>query len=129
MGHHFRNIQPRKTIMQTVSRMVALISLLVMGAIALPAAASQNAPIAPGLQSAVMMSEMEGGYTTPVAFKSGLRHMSLEEMGAVIVGAAVVGTAADLVFDGGLFGIVGVVVGAALGSEWYEKDLWPFNKL
>jgi len=97
-----------------------------LGAIAFPAAASEGPIVTGSLQPAVMTTDLNGNLLMPVAFKSGLRHMSMEELVAIVAGAAAVGTAADMVFDGGAVTILGVVVGAALGSEWYEKGMWPF---
>jgi len=112
--------------MRSALRVVTSILVLMMGAIALPAAASEGPMAAEGLQPAVMATDISGDPLMPVAFKSGLRHMSMEELVAIVAGAAVVGTAADWVFEGGAVTILGVVVGAALGSEWYEKGMWPF---
>jgi hypothetical protein len=40
----------------------------------------------------------------------------------------IVGTAADMAFSGGVFTVLGVVAGAALGNEWYDRGLWPFDR-
>jgi hypothetical protein len=103
----------------------AVTALVLMGAVALPAAASEG-PAAATVQPAVLSSAMDRDMLMPTAFKSGFRHMSLEEVVAILAGAAAVGTAADWVFGGGTVTILGVVAGAALGSEWYERRIWPF---
>jgi hypothetical protein len=112
--------------MRTALRVIASIFMLMMGVVALPAAASEGSFAAEGLQPAVVLPGADGGAVMPAAFKSGLRHMSMEELVAIVAGAAVIGTAADWAFQGGALTILGVVVGAALGSEWYERGMWPF---
>jgi len=106
--------------MHTVLRIIVSFLVLMVGANALPAAASD------GLQPAVVTQRTAAGYTAPVAFNTGIRNITLGEVAAILGGATVVGTAADMTFSGGVFTILGVVAGAALGSEWYERRMWPF---
>ncbi|KOR33310.1 hypothetical protein TI05_01805 [Achromatium sp. WMS3] len=94
--------------------------ILALGAIAMPASATE------GLQSAHMSANSEA-HATPVLFKSDIRKMKVEELAAIAAGAAVIGTIADMYLDSGLFTILGITAGAALGSYWYEEELWPFG--
>jgi hypothetical protein len=106
--------------MRTILRVVVSILMLMVGAAALPAAAAE------GLQPAVVTPSTAAGYAEPAAFNTGIRNITLGEVAAILGGAAIVGTAADMTFSGGVFTILGVVAGAALGSEWYERRMWPF---
>lgn len=80
-----------------------------------------------GLQPAVMTTETSIDSFTPVIFKSGLRDMEVEEIAAIVAGAAVIGSIADMFFDSGLITILALTGGAALGSHWYEERMWPFD--
>jgi hypothetical protein len=106
--------------MRAILRMVMSVFMLALGTIALPAAATE------GLQATVMTAGVSDSQLTPVAFNTSIRTITLGEVAAIIGGATVVGTAADMVFNGGVFTVLGVVAGAALGSEWYERRMWPF---
>lgn len=112
--------------MRTVFRVATALLVWMMGAISLPAAASEGAAVMEGMQPAVMVTEARPDYTVPVAFKSGLGHMTVEEMVAIAIGAGIVGSAADMYLGGGALTVLGAIVGAALGSEWYERHMWPF---
>jgi hypothetical protein len=96
------------------------ILMLMLGATALPVSAAE------GVQPEVVSSGVADGQAVPAAFNTGIRNITLGEVAAIIGGAAIVGTAADMGLSGGVFTILGVVAGAALGSEWYERRLWPF---
>jgi hypothetical protein len=110
--------------MRTVLRTVFAILILMMGAATLPATAAS----APAAQPAVLTTDTSSARFTPVAFNTDIRHISLAEAAAIIGGAVVVGTAADMAFSGGVFTALGAVAGAVLGSEWYERGMWPFNR-
>ena len=46
---------------------------------------------------------------------------------AAIVGGGLIGAAvADSFLGGGLFTVVGVLVGAVAGNSWYDRHYWPF---
>jgi hypothetical protein len=93
---------------------------LYLGTMSLPVAATEY------LQPTVMTIDNLNNFT-PVVFKSDLNHMKVEEMVAIAVGAAVVGSMADMFFESGIGTIVGVVTGMALGSHWYEEGWFPFS--
>lgn len=105
--------------MRTALQIFVSIFMLMIGAVSLPVAASE------GFQPAVLIEGVPGEMT-PVAFNTGIRNITLGEVAAIVGGAAIVGTAADVTLSGGIFTVLGVVAGAALGSEWYERRLWPF---
>jgi hypothetical protein len=105
--------------------MIVSLLVLVAGTVAWPAAAAEWPSGTGGLMPAVVLANTDNGVVTPVAFDPG--HMTSAQLAAIIVGAGVVGTAADMVFEGGaITTALGVVVGAFLGNEWYEKGYWPF---
>ncbi|KOR30501.1 hypothetical protein TI04_05550 [Achromatium sp. WMS2] len=82
---------------------------------------------ADSLQPAVLNSNSTGGFV-PVIFKSSFRDMKVEEVAAIAAGAAVVGTVADMFFDSGLVTMGAIAIGAAVGSYWYEEEMWPFSE-
>lgn len=105
--------------MRTKMRAAVSALALVISAVTLPAAADN-------LQPAVMTGDTVGN-TTPVMFKSKLTDMKVEELAAIAVGAAVIGTFTDMFFESGIGTVIGIAAGAALGSHWYEEGMWPFS--
>lgn len=106
--------------MSNTIRAVVSVLALMLGAITLPVSAAEK------LQPAVMTADTIGE-TTSVIFKSKITDMKVEELAAVAVGAAVVGSFVDMFFESGIGTIIGVAAGAALGSHWYEEGMWPFS--
>lgn len=109
--------------MHSLVRTVFAILILMMGAFTLSATAGSG-----GVQPAVLTSDADSGRFLPAAFKTNIRDMTLGEVAAIVGGAAVVGTAADMTFSGGFFTVLGAAAGAVLGSEWYERGWWPFER-
>jgi hypothetical protein len=107
--------------MRNLFRIFISVIVVGLGSFALPASASE------GLQPTVMAASSSEAHAMPVIFKSDISHMKVEEIAAIAAGAAIIGTVADLYLDSGLFTILGITMGAALGSHWYEEGLWPFN--
>lgn len=107
--------------MRIMFRAVFVVLALMLGSVTMPA-------VAEGLQSAVMTTDTGNGSAMPVIFKSNFRDMKVEEIAAIAAGAAVVGTAADLFFNNGWITVIAIAGGAALGSYWYEQELWPFHE-
>lgn len=107
--------------MRAAFRVVVSALVLMLGVAALPASAAE------GLQPAVVSAASNEGVVTPVIFKSGFSHMKVEELVAIAVGAAIVGSAADMFLESGLATAIAVVAGAAIGSHWYEEELWPLG--
>lgn len=104
--------------MRAISRAVFVGSLLLMGAFTTPATA--------GLQPAIMSATINDGGVVPVIFKTSLGDMKVEEIAAIVVGAAIVGSIADMFFEGGVATILAITGGAAVGSYLYEEKLLPF---
>jgi hypothetical protein len=111
----------RTFIMLNMFRVFVAAIALALGTVALPVSASE------GLHTASMDGNSAAAHAMPVIFKSDFGHMKVEEIVAIAAGAAIVGTIADMYLDSGLFTILGVTVGAALGSHWYEEGYWPFH--
>ena len=57
---------------------------------------------------------------------SDIQGMPAPQLGAIIGGGVIGGALADLVLDGGIITVVGVIVGAAVGNQWYVQRYWPF---
>jgi hypothetical protein len=96
-----------------------LMSVLILMA-ALPAVAASGGPKpTEGFQPAVLSSE--GAPNT-----SNIQHLTLGQAAAMIGGAIIGGTVGNLLLSGTLFTIIGGVIGATLGSEWYDRGMWPF---
>lgn len=108
--------------MYRMLRVTLPVFALIISAIALPVAAVD------GLQPAVMTANTASGSLMPVIFKSSIRDMKVEEIVAIAAGAAIVGSVADMFFNSGLATILAMTGGAALGSYWYEEELWPFHE-
>lgn len=106
--------------MRTTINAVISALMLCLGTITLPAVAAD------GIQPAVATIDNTGDFI-PVIFKSGIKDMEVEEIAAIAAGAAVVGSLADMFFESGIGTILGVAVGASLGSHWYEEGWWPFK--
>ncbi|KOR27660.1 hypothetical protein TI03_06420 [Achromatium sp. WMS1] len=112
----------RVFIVHNMLRMFVAVVGLMLGAVTLPTFATE------GLQSTNMSaSDTQATYSMPVLFKTDIRHMKVEELAAIVAGAAIVGTIADMYLDNGLFTILGITAGAILGNHWYEEGLWPFH--
>jgi hypothetical protein len=110
-----------------------LMAVLILMA-ALPAvAASGGSKPSEGFQPAVLSSATAGGQFQPVValdtgeIKGEIKRMTLGQAAAIIGGAIVGGTVADFLLNGTLYTLIGVVVGAALGSEWYDQGMWPWG--
>jgi hypothetical protein len=110
--------------MRTVLKLIVALVTLLVGTATLPAMAEDLQP--PTLQPAVEYGYALDRHTTPTAFRTGLHNITLGEVVAILGGAALLGTASDMALNGGVFTVLGVVAGAALGSEWYERRIWPF---
>jgi len=55
-----------------------------------------------------------------------IKQMTMGQAAAILGGAIVGGSIIDRVLDGTVFTLMGVVAGAVLGNEWYERGMWPF---
>jgi hypothetical protein len=126
--------------MRTILRVFTPLLFLVLGAAALPVAAAEGAAgaapataaAAPATAAATPAPAAQPAHPPAAASPAGklasatTHRFPPGKVAAIIAGAVIVGTAADVTFSGGLFTVVGVVVGAALGSVWYERGMWPF---
>ena len=83
------------------------------------------APSVGGVQSAVM-TDSTVGQARPVSLESDLRHLTLVQAVAIVGGAMAGGAVVDRLLDGTIFTVVGIILGATLGNEWYERGMWPF---
>lgn len=109
-----------RTILQAL--MSALVLVLTMAVLPATAATTNG-----GFQTAVMSHETMGKFQPAAALSSSdIKHMSLGQAAAIIGGAIVGGSLIDMVADGTVFTILGVVAGAALGNEWFDRGMWPF---
>jgi len=108
--------------MRTVLRIVISIFVLMMGAAALPAAASEQPLATGGLQSAVLAPNISVG-PLPNTVNADSGCLTLGELVAIVAGAVVVGSAADIALGSGPFAFLGMVAGAALGSIWYKQGI------
>jgi len=63
----------------------------------------------------------------PVSFFSEIQQMPAPRLAAIVGGGFLGGIVVDSVLGGGLFTVLGVLVGAGLGNEWYERGAWPFR--
>jgi hypothetical protein len=103
--------------MHNIFRIFAALALLGMAIVTpMASAATESNPVV------IAASEAQA---IPVLFESGFHDMTVAEIAAIVAGATVLGAVASLYFDSGLFTILGITVGAALGSYWYEGDLLP----
>lgn len=100
--------------------------ILMMGVASLPASAAGTASNE-GFYSATM-TQGTAGHLQPVAALTthDIKNMTLAQVASIIGGAIVGGSIVDRFVDGTAFTILGVVAGAALGNEWYERGMWPF---
>jgi outer membrane lipoprotein SlyB len=113
--------------MRTFLQVLMSALVLVLGAAMLPATAASS----DGFQAAVM-SNATSASTVHVASLGNLsshdiKHMTLGQAASIIGGAIVGGSLVDMVLDGTVFTILGVVGGAVLGNEWYDRGMWPFS--
>lgn len=67
------------------------------------------------------------GFQKTALTSNDIKHMTLGQAAAIIGGAIVGGSVTDMVLDGTVFTIMGVVAGAVLGNEWYDRGMWPFK--
>jgi hypothetical protein len=112
--------------MHHARRMIVSLLVLMAGIIALPASAAVSPTGEGSLLPAVVLADTDNNAIKPVAFDPG--HVTAAQLAAIVVGAAVLGTAADMLLEGGgITTVLGVVVGAVVGNEWYEKGYWPFQ--
>jgi hypothetical protein len=118
--------------MRKLLQVVAPLLALLLGTVALPAAAAEAAA---GASPATATATAPAAAAQPAApaapataapMAGSQHHFTAGKVAAIIAGAVIVGTAADMTLSGGIFTVVGVVVGAALGSVWYERGMWPF---
>jgi outer membrane lipoprotein SlyB len=66
---------------------------------------------------------------TPVAFPGSLedvRNLSAGQAASILVGGSLGSLLAGSLLGGGVFGVVGAIVGAIGGNSWYEQRNWPF---
>ena len=110
--------------MRTTSARLTTVLALLLGLVSLPANAAT--PTIEGFQSAVMNKGTVGSQYQEAAFNTDMQHLSLAQAAAILSGAVVGGTVADVLLDGTVFTLIGIVIGATLGSEWYERGMWPF---
>jgi hypothetical protein len=108
--------------MRTILQVLMSALMLVLSVASLPASAAASTT---GFYPAMMSSDTAGHLQT-VAFSNDIKHMTLGQAAAVVGGAIVGGSAIDMLLDGTIFTIIGVVAGAALGNEWYDRGMWPF---
>ncbi|CAK0763608.1 conserved membrane hypothetical protein [Gammaproteobacteria bacterium] len=85
--------------------------VLMLGVVSLPATAATPGE---GFQKVALTS-------------NDIKHMTLGQAAAIVGGAIVGGSVTDMVLDGTVFTILGVVAGAVLGNEWYDRGMWPFQ--
>jgi hypothetical protein len=62
----------------------------------------------------------------PGNFISDIQNMPSAQIGAIVGGGLIFGVLADTFLDGGIITVLGVVLGAAVGDQWYEHHYWPF---
>jgi hypothetical protein len=109
--------------MRTILQALLPALVLMLGAVSLPATATTI----DGLQSAVMNKGTTGQLVQTANFNSNdIKHMTLGQAASIVGGAIVGGSLTDMVLDGTVFTILGVVAGAVLGNEWYDRGMWPF---
>jgi hypothetical protein len=117
--------------MHTIMKVVFALALLI--GVEMPAAADA---FPTGLQP--MVTTNPTGRLMTVSSNSSVRNISLFNkerriqfnpgslnLGyvAVVVGSgAAVGIVSDMIFDGGMFTMLSVLAGAALGGEWYQQN-------
>ncbi|CAK0773319.1 conserved exported hypothetical protein [Gammaproteobacteria bacterium] len=106
--------------MRAIHSLMAAVALF-LGAVSLPAAA---APVE-GFQNTVLSKGMLDKYQN-AAFNTDIQHLSIGQAAAILGGAVLGGTVTNMALDGTVFTLIGVLVGATLGSEWYERGMWPF---
>jgi hypothetical protein len=95
--------------------------VLVLGVLSLPAVGAEST-------HAVMTQGTTGHLVKAANFNSNdLKHMTLPQLASIVGGAIVGGSLTDMVVDGTVFTILGVVAGAVLGNEWYDRGMWPFK--
>jgi len=113
--------------MSTMLKVFMSALVLMLGAVSLPATAAVGSTSTGGFYTAVMDKGTVGGQFQSVSLnRSDIEHLSLAQAASIIGGAIVGGSIIDVVLDGTVFTIIGVIVGATLGNEWYERGMWPF---
>ena len=112
--------------MQTVSRiLVSIVAFL--GITLLSTAAMAGSTASAGAIQPALLTQDTVGQTQPVSLDTAdLRHLTLAQAVSIIGGAVVGGALADNFIEGRIFTIIGILVGASLGNEWYERGMWPF---
>ncbi len=113
-----------RQMMYTTLRILVSIVVLLLGmttALAEPASAG-------GLYPTVMnQSQSTAGQLQNVSLDSDIRHLTLGQTAAIVVGAFAGSTLLTTVLEGGtLVSIAGGIFGVALGNEWYQRGMWPF---
>jgi hypothetical protein len=103
-------------------RVISLI-IFMIGTVALPAAASDQPIGAQDLQSSILAAPPIGSDMRPEILTSDSGCLTLGELVALVAGAVIVGTAADIALGNGPFPFLGMVAGAALGSIWYKQGM------
>ena len=99
---------------------IQVIVILVVAIFAAPIARAASAPTAP-----VEMASLLGDDGVSSLIHD-VEHMPPAQLAAIGIGAAALGYAAETLLEGGVFTVVGVVIGAALGNQWFERGYWPF---
>ncbi|CAK0754551.1 conserved exported hypothetical protein [Gammaproteobacteria bacterium] len=113
--------------MRTMLKVLMSALVLTLGMVSLSATAATGSVSAEGFYKATTSQEAVGGQFQSVALnRSDIEHLSLAQAASIIGGAIVGGSVVDVVLDGTVFTIIGVIVGATLGNEWYERGMWPF---
>ena len=105
----------------TLRMMLAMIALIVLSTAAPQSVGAQT-------QSPVAASSGDG----PVVLAglpsdlTSAQNMPVAQAGAIIGGGLAGFVLADMLLDGGMFTVVGVLAGAVLGNSWYSQHYWPF---
>lgn len=98
---------------------VALLVLLAPGAMAQTRAQEQQLAAAAGEASV---------FQFPVSFDDNLTRVPPVQLGAVAGGAVLGGLVLDVLLDGPVFTLAGILLGGLGGNYLYEQRYWPFNR-
>ncbi|CAK0766997.1 conserved exported hypothetical protein [Gammaproteobacteria bacterium] len=111
--------------MRTILQVLISAVVLMLSVASLPATAATTST--GSFQTAVMNTDAVDGHLQTVALRStDIEHLSLGQAAAIVGGAIAGGSVVDILLDGTVFTIIGVIIGATLGNEWYERGMWPF---